>query len=207
MRVIYLISGGMDSSIATYFGIKKGWNPIFLYFDNYPFVDIENKFKTIEIIKHIMNITNTYGEIIIVPHGKDLSIIIEKCRRNLSCLLCKRMMYRKAERIAKIYNCDFIVTGEIIGEQASQTIRNLLVNDKVINMPIIRPLLGMNKVEVELLVKKLGISKMLIKSNCKAASIKARTKVREEELIEEEKKIPIEELIEESIKEIQIIKY
>jgi thiamine biosynthesis protein ThiI len=206
MRAIYLISGGMDSSIATYFGIRKGWKPIFLYFNNYPFTDIENKSKVIEIIRYIMNITNEYGEIIIAPHGRDLSIIIEKCRRNLSCLLCKRMMYRKAERIAKIYNCDFIVTGEIIGEQASQTIRNLLVNDKVIDMPIIRPLLGVNKVEVELLVKKLGISKMLTTSSCRAASIKARTRVREEELIEEEKKIPIEELIEESIRGIQIIK-
>jgi thiamine biosynthesis protein ThiI len=206
MKAIYLISGGMDSFVATYFGIKKGWKPIFLYFDNYPFINAENKSKVIEIIKYIMNITNEYGEIIIAPHGKDLSIIIEKCRRNLSCLLCKRMMYRKAERIAKIYNCDFIVTGEIIGEQASQTIRNLIVNDKVIDMPIVRPLLGVNKVEVELIIKKLGVSKMLVTTNCKAAAIKARTKVREEELLEEEKKIPVEELIEESIRGIQIIK-
>ncbi|MDH5806952.1 MAG: hypothetical protein QXW62_00025 [Candidatus Methanomethylicaceae archaeon] len=202
MKVLFLISGGLDSPIAAYLGIKRGWIPTFLYFDGYPF--FSEKSITIKKIEQLMKITGVSGKIIIVPHSKDLKIIIEKCKRNLSCLLCKRMMYRKAEVIAKLYECDAIVTGEIIGEQASQTIRNLTVNDKVINIPIIRPLLGLNKVEVEAIANKIGIIEVSSES-CKAAAIKARTKVKEEELLKEEEKIPINELIEEGIKNMEIL--
>ncbi|MCS7098251.1 MAG: hypothetical protein NZ922_04670 [Candidatus Methanomethyliaceae archaeon] len=204
MRVLFLVSSGIDSPVAAYLGIRKGWKPTFLYFDNYPFLTKESKHLAIKKIKRLMEITGIHGKIIIVPHGKDLEIITENCRRNLSCLLCKRMMYRKAEIIANIHGCDVIATGEIIGEQASQTIRNLILNDKVVRIPIIRPLLGLNKIEVESIAIKIGTIEVYADS-CKAAAIRARTKAKEEELTEEERKIPVENLIEHSIKELEIL--
>lgn len=204
MKALFLVSGGIDSPIAAYLGIRRGWIPTFLYFDGYPFFPEKSKSTAMKKIEQIMKITGVVGRIIIVPHSKDLKIILEKCKRNLTCLLCKRMMYRKAGAVAKLYECDVIVTGEMIGEQASQTVRNLTINDRVIDVPIIRPLLGLNKVEVEAMANKMGIQEVLSDS-CKAAAIKARTRAKEEELEEEERKIPINELLEESIRAMEIL--
>lgn len=204
MKALFLISSGIDSPVAAYLGIRRGWTPTFLYFDGYPFFSEKSKAIAIKKIEHIMKITGVYGKIIIVPHSKDLEIIIEKCKRNFSCLLCKRMMYRKAEVVAKLYECDAMVTGEIIGEQASQTIRNLTVNDKVVNIPIIRPLLGLNKVEIEAIANRIGTLEVF-GNGCKAAAIKARTRAKEEELRREEEKIPVNELLEEGIKNMKIL--
>ncbi|MCX8182183.1 MAG: hypothetical protein N3D12_03590 [Candidatus Methanomethyliaceae archaeon] len=201
-KAVYLISGGIDSPVAAYLGIKKGWHPVFVHFDNYPFTDSASKDKALKIIDHLFKITGIDGEVLVVPHGKDLEIIVQNCKRNLSCLLCKRMMYRKAEIIAKKYGCEGIVTGEIIGEQASQTLRNLILNSRIIKMPIIRPLLGMNKLEVEQLAKRIGTYDLSVRPSkpCSAAAIKARTHAKETELSNEENKIPINSLLEESIK-------
>ncbi|MGQ9759039.1 MAG: hypothetical protein ACUVQ5_00470 [Candidatus Methanomethylicaceae archaeon] len=206
-KAVYLISGGMDSPVAAYLGIKKGWRPVFVHFDNYPFTGHKTKEKALRVIEYLIKLTGTNSEVLLVPHGRDLEMIVQRCRRNLSCLLCKRMMYRKAEIIAKKYGCEGIVTGEIIGEQASQTLRNIILNSRVVSLPIIRPLLGMNKVEVEALSRKIGtfeISSMTSEA-CKAAAIKARTKANDAELALEEEKIPVGMLLEESIKKSLVL--
>ncbi len=205
-KAVYLISGGIDSPVAAYLGIKKGWHPVFVHFDNYPFTDEAAKDKALKIINHLFEVTNVHGEVIVIPHGKDLESIIKNCKRNLSCLLCKRMMYRKAEIIARRYDCTGIVTGEIMGEQASQTLRNLILNSRVVRLPIIRPLLGMNKIEVENIAKRIGTFElsMLATKPCSAAAIKARTQANEAELAAEEAKIPVFSLLEEDIKKANL---
>src|SRR4030042_979850 len=93
----------------------------------------------------------------IIPHGKNLETFIERAPRRFTCLLCKRMMYRIAERIADLEKAEGIVTGEAIGEQASQTITNLRVLDEAaVKYQIHRPLLGFDKVETEALARKIG---------------------------------------------------
>lgn len=206
-KAAYLISGGLDSPVAAYLGIKRGWKPLFVHFDNYPFTGEATKEKVLRIIDHLIKITGTHGGIILVPHGRDLELIVQRCRRNLSCLLCKRMMYRKAEIISKKYGCNAIVTGEIIGEQASQTLNNIALNSKTVSLPIIRPLLGMNKVDVESLARKIGTFEISSSSSepCRAAAIKARTRANDAELIFEEEKIPVNALLEESIKKSLVL--
>lgn len=201
-RALYLVSGGIDSPVATYLGIGRGWRPVFLYFDNAPFTAADTKERALKTINRVIEVTGVGGETIIVPHGRDLEMIVERCRRNFSCLLCKRMMYRKAERIANCNSCGAIVTGEILGEQASQTLRNLILDSAIIDFPILRPLLGMNKLEVENIAKKIGTFEISTSKAqpCSAAAIKARTRAKPEELEREEQNIPVEELVEEGIK-------
>ncbi len=206
-KAVFLLSDGIDSPVAAYLGIKMGWRPVFVHFDNYPFTTQYAREKALKLADHLFDIAATDGEVFVVPHGKDLEIIVQRCKRNLSCLLCKRMMYRKAEVIARRCECEGIVTGEIIGEQASQTLRNIILNSKVVKLPIIRPLLGMNKVEVEALAKKIGTFKIssIRTKPCTAAAIKARTQANDVELAAEEKKIPVDLLLEESIRNTQEI--
>jgi len=200
-KAVYLVSGGIDSPAAAYLGIKRGWSPLFVYFDNYPFTGKDTEERALSTVKKIKSVTGVEGEVLIVPHGRDLDLFV-KGRRNLTCLLCKRMMYRKAERIASDHGCKAIVTGEILGEQASQTLRNLILNSAVINTPIIRPLIGMNKREVEGIARSIGTLEISATKaqDCTAASIKARTRARAEELEQEECGIPLCDLVEESIK-------
>jgi thiamine biosynthesis protein ThiI len=201
-RLLYLVSGGIDSPVAAYLGVIRGWRPVFLYFDNSPFTAADTKERALRTIERVIMVTGVEGETIIVPHGKDLEMIVGKCRRNFSCLLCKRIMYRKAERIANQLGCEAVVTGEILGEQASQTLHNLILNSAIIDIPIMRPLLGLNKLEVEGIAKEIGTFEISTSrvQNCSAAAVKARTRAKLEELVMEEERIPIDELIEEGVR-------
>ncbi|MHA2396076.1 MAG: tRNA 4-thiouridine(8) synthase ThiI, partial [Candidatus Thorarchaeota archaeon] len=85
----------------------------------------------------------------IVPHGDDLTEVLRHAPRKMTCIFCRRNMYRLAQEVAFIENADAIVTGEIIGEQASQTTRNLLAEETAITeIPIMRPCVGDDKDEI-----------------------------------------------------------
>jgi thiamine biosynthesis protein ThiI len=201
-KATYLVSGGIDSPVAAYLGIRKGWLPVFIYFDNTPFAGEDTKDRALRTIGRVIEVTGVKGRIFVVPHGEDLGEAMKKCGRNLTCLLCKRLMYRKAEIVAAQNDCEAIVTGEILGEQASQTMCNLILNTPIISLPIIRPLIGMNKREVEDIGKSIGTYDISITKaqGCGAASIKARTKAKAPELDRAEQNLSIEEMVQTAIK-------
>ncbi|MBC7120280.1 MAG: hypothetical protein H5T33_01675 [Candidatus Methanosuratus sp.] len=201
-KAVYLISGGMDSPVAAYLGVMKGWSPLYVYFDNRPFASEKELGKAVALAGRVTELTGVPGEVVVVPHGRDLDLIVGRCRRKLSCLLCKRMMYRKAEAIAGAHGCRAIVTGEIVGEQASQTMHNLVLNTAVVRMPIVRPLLGMNKIEVEAIAKSIGTYGIsAIKTEgCAAAAVKARTLAKRGEIEREEGLLPVGDLVESGIR-------
>lgn len=201
-KAVYLISGGIDSPVAAYLGVAKGWDPVYVYFDNRPFSGEGELGKATALARHISEVTGVRGEMFVVPHGRDLDLVVKRCRRNLSCLLCKRLMYRKAEALAKVRGCSAIVTGEIVGEQASQTIHNLVLNTSTVGIPIVRPLLGFNKTEVESVAKRIGSYEISAEKSegCTAAAVKARTLARRSEIEGEEGLLPIGELVDSGIR-------
>jgi thiamine biosynthesis protein ThiI len=139
----------------------------------------------------------------IVPHGKNLETFMEKAPRKLTCLLCKRMMYRIAERIADIERAEGIVTGEAIGEQASQTITNLRVLDEAaVNYPIFRPLLGFDKTETEELARKIGTFETSTRKakGCTAAPIQPATRAKLQIVKKAEEKLDVEGMVRESVR-------
>jgi len=201
-KVLFLVSGGIDSPVAAYLGISKGWRPVFLHFDTSPFIGEGAKARAIETVRRVEAVTGIKGETLVVPHGQDLTMIVERCKRSFSCLLCKRMMYRKAGRIAEEEGCQGVATGEILGEQASQTLRNLVLDSAVVEVPLVRPLLGMNKLEVEGIARRIGTFEISTsrQGSCAAAAVKARTRAKEEELAREEAKLPIQSLVDACVK-------
>jgi thiamine biosynthesis protein ThiI len=118
------------------------------------------------------------------------------------------MMYRVAEKIALKESADAIVTGEIIGEHASQTLRNLHVENSVMSdVTVLRPLIGMNKTEVESTARKIGTFDDSTKpaSCCTGPPPKPRTRARLEEVLEAERKLEIEDMIERDLKGTSIL--
>jgi thiamine biosynthesis protein ThiI len=208
-KAICLVSGGIDSPVATWLTIRKGCTPISVYFDNSPFTDETTQQRAVEAIEKLkQHITQKRVKLYVIPHGADLADILRKCPRNLTCLLCKRMMYRLAELIALKEKAEAIITGEIIGEHASQTLRNLRVLSEALSkISIQRPLIGMNKTEVESLARKIGTFDISTKPAlcCTAPPPKPRTRASLEEVLEAEKNLDIKSMIERDLKGSSIL--
>jgi len=208
-KVVCLVSGGIDSPVAAWLAIKKGLNPVFVYFDNSPFTDETTQQRALEAVKKLsQNASGKSFKLFVIPHGEDLADILRNCPRNLTCVLCRRMMYRIAQEIALKEGAEAVVTGEIIGEHASQTLRNLHVENKAVSqITMLRPLIGMNKTEVESLARKIGTFDASTKpaSCCTGPPPKPRTRARLEEVHEAEKRLNVEDMIERDLKGVKVL--
>ena len=207
-KIVCLLSGGIDSPVACWLAMKRGCPITPVYIDNAPFTDENTTTKALETAKKLFEWSIGFPrKIYIAKNGENLRTIIEKTPRKLTCILCKRMMYRIAERIAEKEKAEGIVTGEAIGEQASQTIHNLrVINEAATRYPIHRPLLGFDKTETENIARKIGtfeISTQRARS-CTAAPSKPATKAKLQKIKEAEGKLDIERMVEESVKAAKI---
>ena len=199
--VVCLVSGGIDSPVATWLMIKKGLTPTCVYFDNAPYADETTKQRAVDSVRKLRQYTSTPIRLYLVPHGANLTEIQRRCPRFLTCVLCKRTMYRISEKIALKEGAEAIVTGEIIGEHASQTLRNLRVETGALSkVTILRPLAGMNKTEVESLARKIGTFDISTRPAqcCTCPPRQPRTRARFEEVTAAETKLDIEAMVKRS---------
>ena len=157
-KVVCTISTGLDSPIAAFKIMKRGTVPVFVYFDNSPHSDAKCEEVAIKQAQLLANYIYGYKvKMYIVPHWPDLEEAIDKGPIKMTCIFCKRNMMKMAREIAILENADAIVTGEIIGEQASQTTANLRVLDEAVtDFPILRPLAGDDKVDIERKAHEIG---------------------------------------------------
>ena len=203
-KVVCLLSGGIDSPVACWLAMKRGCPITPIYLDNAPLTDETTTERALDIARKLFEWSIGYPtKMYIVPHGKNLETFMEKAPRKLTCLLCKRMMYRIAERIADIERAEGIVTGEAIGEQASQTITNLRVLDEAaVNYPIFRPLLGFDKTETEELARKIGTFETSTRKakGCTAAPIQPATRAKLQIVKKAEEKLDVEGMVRESVR-------
>jgi thiamine biosynthesis protein ThiI len=207
-RLVGLFSGGIDSAVGMWLVMKRGCPIVPVYFDNNPFTDDTTTLRALKVAKVLFDWAVGFPrKVYIVHHGENMKHI-RTTNKKYSCLLCKRMMYRVAERLAGQLHAEGIVTGEAIGEQASQTITNLRVLDAAAkDYPIHRPLLGFDKEEIEAIGRRIGTYEF---SNSKAGACTAvpyqpSTKAKMVEVLKAEEKLDIEAMIEQSLKSIKII--
>ncbi|MBT8171703.1 tRNA 4-thiouridine(8) synthase ThiI [Candidatus Bathyarchaeota archaeon] len=207
-RLVSLFSGGIDSAVGSWLVMKRGSPLILVYFDNNPFTDETVTRRALNVAKILFSWSIGYPrKIYVIQHGENLKQIMQT-KRKYSCLLCKRMMYRVAERLAEQFHAEGIVTGEAIGEQASQTLTNLRVlSEAVKEYPIHRPLLGFDKHETEAIGRKIGTYKpsSVKAGSCGAVPYQPSTKARIEDVLKAEENLPIEAMIEQSLNSIKII--
>ena len=207
-RLIGLFSGGIDSAVGLWLVMKRGSPVVPVYFDNCPFTDETTTERAYQVAEVLFNWAIGFPrKVYVVQHGENLKQIMQT-NRKYSCLLCKRMMYRVAERLAEQLHAEGIVTGEAIGEQASQTITNLRVlNSAVKDYPVHRPLLGFDKEETEAIVRKIGTYKFSSKKAgaCTAVPYQPSTKAKLEEVLKAEEKLDIEAMVTRSLESIKIV--
>lgn len=207
-KLIGLFSGGIDSVVGLWLVMKRGCPVVPIYFDNSPFTDKTTTERALKVAEKLFKWSIGFPrKIYIVQHGQNLKQIM-KTNRKYSCLLCKRMMYRIAEQTAEKYYAEGIVTGEAIGEQASQTLTNLrILNEAVKNYPVHRPLLGFDKQDTEKLSRNIGTFEASSKkaAPCTAVPHQPSTKAKLEDIRKAEKKLDIDSMVRNTIESIKII--
>lgn len=208
-KVVVLLSGGIDSPVAAWLMMKRGCELVLLYGNNSPYTD-ETTFKRTEHVAKVLKEWHKGKEIEFYrfKHGKNLKEFIEKVPRKLTCVFCKRMMYRIANKIAEKEEAHAVVTGESLAQVASQTLINLKVLDEASVLPVLRPLITYDKQETTELAKGIGTyekSIMKVKS-CEAVPSRPITKADLRFVKRMEDKIDIEKLLKESLKSLKEVK-
>ena len=208
-KTVCLLSGGIDSPVACWLTMKRGSPTIPIYVDNTPFTDETTKQKAIQTAKKLQEWSTGYiRKIYIVPNGENMKTIQQKAPARFTCLLCKRLMYRIAEQIAQTEKAYGIITGEAIGEQASQTMHNLYAIDEAATLyPIHRPLLSFDKTETEVVARKIGTFEISIQKakGCTAAPSQPATRARLTALKEAEEKLDMAEMVRAALQATEVL--
>ena len=154
-QVLSLLSGGIDSPVSTFKLINRGCRVHSIFFDNRTFLGRGGYDKVIRLA-HTLNQFQGGGKLYVVPF-QDIQVAIrDHCTDSNRVVLYRRMMYRIAHALAELKNCQGLVTGESVGQVASQTLKNLMAVSCVVPMSVLRPLIGMNKQEIITQAKKIG---------------------------------------------------
>jgi thiamine biosynthesis protein ThiI len=154
-KVLSMISGGIDSPVATWQMMKRGAFINYLHFHSVPYTSDASIKKVLDVIKvfqkHQLRATLFLAEL--APIQEE---VIEKCHEKYRIILYRRFMFRIAEALAKREGAHAVITGESLGQVASQTIENMETIEAVTSMPILRPLVGMDKQEIVNKSKEIG---------------------------------------------------
>jgi len=154
-QVLSLLSGGIDSPVSTFKLINRGCRVHSIFFDNRTFLGRGGYDKVIRLA-HTLNRFQGGGKLYVVPF-QDIQVAIrDHCTDSNRVVLYRRMMYRIAHALAELKNYQGLVTGESVGQVASQTLKNLMAVSCVVPMSVLRPLIGMNKQEIITQAKKIG---------------------------------------------------
>ncbi len=156
-RAVSLFSGGIDSPVATWLMMKRGVEVYPLFMDQTPYVGESYLARAREAFVSVSRYAPTKDfALYSAPMGAVMARILESPEPRFTCLLCKRAMYRIAEEFCKHVRGKSIITGESLGQVASQTLDNLYVLDNSVSIPIMRPLIGLDKVEIEDRARRIG---------------------------------------------------
>jgi tRNA uracil 4-sulfurtransferase len=194
---VSLLSTGLDSPIATYLIMKQGFDCLALSFLNGKDQGYLNKEKIIKIGKKLVSLTGRKLRIHFVDYDYILDEIKSKCEPKFTCILCKRTMLLSASQIAQHYNAQMIVNGDILGEQASQTLDNLFVVHQINQeIPVIRPLIGFDKLDIIKISQKIGMYDLsLIKGvSCTNNPAHPETRARIKDILQTECNIDRQEI-------------
>lgn len=153
--VISFISGGIDSPVASWFMMKRGCKTVFLHFHSYPFVGEQSRQKVIDLVSHLSRY-QPETTLLIVPFSEIQKATKAKCTEKNRTIIYRRMMYRIAEKLKDQHQALAYVTGEAVGQVASQTLENLACTEAVATVLVLRPLIGMEKAKIISLAKTIG---------------------------------------------------
>jgi thiamine biosynthesis protein ThiI len=203
-KLVSLLSGGIDSPVASWMMLKRGAPIHFVHFHNFPYTDR----ASIDIVKDLIAILNRTGIkasislINLTPVQEEIAAV---CNPQFRVIHYRRFMFRIAERIALREKAGGLVTGESLGQVASQTVQNMRTIEAVTRLPVLRPLIGMDKDEITERARKIGTFALSTRPHSDCCSLfmpdHPATKTFEDVVAEDEKKLDVEKWMETVMKE------
>ena len=205
-RVSALLSGGIDSPVAAYRMMKRGCRVDFIHFHSVPFLSRASQQK----VKEVLDVLTRYqyrSRLYLVAFGNLQRQIMLAAPTPLRVVLYRRSMMRIATELARHRHARALVTGESLGQVASQTLENLAVIEEAADLPILRPLIGMDKAEITTQAREIGTYEISIlpDEDCCQLFIPAHpaTRSRLDEVIAAEQKLDVEELVQTAVREAE----
>lgn len=154
-HLVTLLSGGIDSPVASYLMSRRGCAQTLAFFYAYPFVGAEVKDKIVALAK-VLRYYQRSLRLYVLPYGDVQKEIAKVCNERYRTLLFRYFMYKTAALLARIVGADGLVTGDVLSQVSSQTIHNIALLDKAVDLPILRPLIGYRKEEIITVGKTIG---------------------------------------------------
>jgi thiamine biosynthesis protein ThiI len=203
-RVACLLSGGIDSPVAAHRMMKRGCVVTFVHFHSYPILSRASQEKARELVR-LLTTWQQRSRLYLVAFGEIQQQVVLAIPGPMRVVVYRRLMLRIAERIARARGAQALVTGEVVGQVASQTLENLAVIGSVATLPVFRPLIGMDKDEITAEAQKLGTYPISIIPDQDCCTLftprNPLTRARLADVEAAERALPIEDLVERAVRE------
>lgn len=206
-KAMHMLSGGIDSPVAAYLLMKRGVNIECIHFASPPYTQMGVIYKLEDLLKVLSKYQGRI-RLHIVPFTKIQEAIYDNVDESYCITMMRRMMFRLADRLAKMRHCPVISSGESVGQVASQTLQSMNVINQVTNMPIIRPCATMDKTDIINTAIKIGTYDISIRPFIDCCTIftpkSPKTAPHLEDCLKYEEKFDFEPLIKEALSNIEV---
>lgn len=207
-KVVVLLSGGLDSPVAAWKMIKRGCTAIFVHFHSFPYTTRESQDKAIQLALQLSQY-QLRARLYLVPFAEVQRHIMVDTPAETRVILYRRYMMRLAEKIAWKEKARVLVTGDSVGQVASQTIENIDVISRAVTMPILRPLVGEDKVDIINLARRIGTYEISIQPDQDCCSLfvpkHPETRARLDQVEEAEKRLQVDEALKQAIRSSEVL--
>jgi len=206
-RGVMLMSGGIDSPVSLYYLLRQGHEMTAVHMDNRPFTDDTPLEKVVDHLALLRSRFDQKIPLYVLPHGPTQIELMRNTNRHVGCVLCRRFMWRSAERIAERENANFLATGEALGQVASQTLSNMRSATASVSLPIVRPLIGFDKQEIESVAKSIGTYGISTRPGlcCQAVPDKPATRSNLVQIVQQETLLDVEAMIDDCVRRAVVL--
>jgi len=209
-KVVCLLSGGIDSPVAAYRMMKRGCKVTFVHFHGRPYLSRASEEKVRDLTKHLTRY-QLYSRLFLVPFGDIQRQIVLDSPAPIRVVLYRRMMMRIADQLAAKEQAWGLVTGDSLGQVASQTAENLQVVSEIPRLPILRPLIGMDKIEITNESQHIGTYETSIEPDEDCCTLfvppHPNTRCRFQDIHKAEERLAIQDMVDTGLKNTELVEF
>ncbi|HET9262662.1 MAG TPA: tRNA uracil 4-sulfurtransferase ThiI [Vicinamibacterales bacterium] len=201
-KAVCLLSGGIDSPVAAWRMMRRGCRVLLVHFHSYPILSRASQEKVRELVA-LLTQFQYHSWLFLVPFGEIQQRVVLSVAPPLRVVIYRRLMMRIAQAVARQHRGQALVTGEVVGQVASQTLENLTVINEVAALPVLRPLIGMDKEEITAEAQRLGTYPISIIPDQDCCTLftprHPATRARRRDVLTAEAALPIDEIVEQAV--------